>query len=147
VGHSFGGAIALEIALTQPSFIKSLTLYEPASFHIMNNDDGEDRKLFAGLKQIAHALFSETKAGRPDLGMKAFVDFWNGEGAWESLSTAAQSNLAKSANLVVSDFACLFHETWNLESLGRLNIPTLMLLGMNSPAIAQRNSNSYSRAY
>jgi pimeloyl-ACP methyl ester carboxylesterase len=75
VGHSFGGAVALKITLTQPNLIKSLTIYEPASFHIMNNDDGEDRKLFVGLQQIAHALSTETLAGRPDLGMKVFVDF------------------------------------------------------------------------
>jgi len=106
----------------------------------MNNDDGEDRELFAGLQQIAHALSAETLAGRPDLGMKVFVDFWNGKNAWEHLSPAAQNNLAKTADLVIADFSNLFSETWGLESLGRLNIPTMMLLGMESPAIAQRTA-------
>jgi len=140
VGHSFGGAVALKIALTQPNLIKSLTLYEPASFHIMNDDDDEDRNLFSDLKRIADTLSAETLAGRPDLGMKGFVDFWNGEGAWENLSRAAQCNLAKSAKLVASDFSCLFHETWKMKSLGCINIPTMMLVGMNSPAIAQQTA-------
>ena len=138
VGHSFGGAVALKIALTRPNMVKSLTLYEPAAFHIMKNDDQEDTKLLAGIKQIAQTLSSQALAGRPDRGMKVFVDFWNGKGAWESFSPAGQNNLAKSADLVIADFLSLFEETWELEYLGRLNIPTKMLLGTKSPAIAQR---------
>jgi pimeloyl-ACP methyl ester carboxylesterase len=140
VGHSFGGGVALKIALTRPDLVKSLTLYEPASFHVMNNDDHQDRKSYAEFKQIAQILSSATTAGRPDHGMKAFVDFWNGKNAWEHLSPAAQNNLAKTADLVIADFSNLFSETWGLESLGRLNIPTMMLLGMESPAIAQRTA-------
>ena len=34
VGHSYGGALALRIAVTWPMAISSLTLFEPAIFHL-----------------------------------------------------------------------------------------------------------------
>src|ERR1700730_10624309 len=43
VGHSYGGGLALHIALRRPDRIASLALYEPAAFHLLNQTEtGED---------------------------------------------------------------------------------------------------------
>src|SRR5215470_1915656 len=34
VGHSYGGGVALHVALARPSQIASLVLYEPSAFHL-----------------------------------------------------------------------------------------------------------------
>lgn len=138
VGHSFGGAVAIKIALARPDLVKSLTLYEPATFHIMNNDDSRDRKHYYGIKQIEQTLASATTTGHADQGMKTFVDFWNGKSAWDSISQSARNHLAGCAKSVIADFSNLFTETWELDCLDQLNIPTLMIMGMDSPAITQR---------
>ena len=35
VGHSYGGGVALHVALRRPHAIASLTLYEPSAFHLL----------------------------------------------------------------------------------------------------------------
>jgi pimeloyl-ACP methyl ester carboxylesterase len=35
VGHSYGGGVALHVALARPDRIASLTLYEPSAFHML----------------------------------------------------------------------------------------------------------------
>ena len=35
VGHSYGGAVALRVAMARPSCIASLSLYEPSAFHLL----------------------------------------------------------------------------------------------------------------
>jgi pimeloyl-ACP methyl ester carboxylesterase len=35
VGHSYGGGVALHVALARPTRIASLTLYEPSAFHLL----------------------------------------------------------------------------------------------------------------
>ena len=40
VGHSYGGAVALEMALRWPERVRSLTLYEPVRFALLLHDGG-----------------------------------------------------------------------------------------------------------
>ena len=35
VGHSYGGGVALHVALARPARIASLALYEPSAFHLL----------------------------------------------------------------------------------------------------------------
>src|SRR5262245_12500855 len=35
VGHSYGGGVALHVALARPEKLASLTLYEPSAFHLL----------------------------------------------------------------------------------------------------------------
>ena len=82
VGHSLGGNVSLKIALMRPDLIKSLTLYEPATFHFLNHGNSEDKSAFANINQVSGLLTANVASGRPDLGMMHFIDFWNGEGSW-----------------------------------------------------------------
>lgn len=138
VGHSHGAAVALKIALMRPDLIKSLTLYEPATFHFLKHGNPGDRKLFQEINLISAVLTTAAATARPDLGMMRFIDFWNGEGAWERCPERHREIFASQATSIMSDFARGFSETWTLNDLRHLNIPTQMLMGDKSPAIAQR---------
>lgn len=139
IGHSFGGGVAIKIALMRPELVKSLTLFEPAAFHVLEHRD-DDGSLLGSLKDIGTLLRTSTGNGRADLGMKGFVNFWNGDDAWERMSDNIRTVLAGIARTVIADFASVFSETWTLENLAGLTMPTLMLTGMDSPAIAQRTA-------
>jgi len=140
IGHSNGAGIALKVALMRPDLIKSLTLYEPGAFHLLQNGTGEDRKMFEEIKQISETLNATSASQRPELGMKEFIDFWNCEGTWDQLPENGQQRFSKLATSVIADFARIFSETWDLEELRNLDMPTLVLMGMDSPQVAQRVS-------
>lgn len=138
VGHSFGAAIALKIALMRPDLVKSLCLYEPACFHFLRDGDQTDRDLYAGIADVSGALSSSVRTNSPEEGMKRFIDFWNGAGAWNRMPAPTQQHLAGQAGCVMTDFARGFAEGWTPAELDRLTIPTLVMMGMDSPALAQR---------
>ncbi len=138
VGHSFGAAIALKIAMMRPDLIKSLCLYEPACFHFLRDGDQTDRDLYSGIADVSETLSRNARAGDPEKGMKRFIDFWNGADAWHRMPAYAQQHLAAQANSVMTDFARGFAESWTPGELVRLEMPTLVMMGMDSPALAQR---------
>lgn len=138
VGHSFGAGIALKIAMMRPDLVKSLSLYEPACFHFLGNGDQTDRDLFSGIASVSENLRASSKSGEPAAGMKRFIDFWNGSDAWERMPAYAQLHLAAQSQSVIDDFARGFAENWTPAELARLTMPTLVMLGMESPALAQR---------
>ena len=75
VGHSYGGALALHIALKRPNRIASLALYEPSAFYLLNlTETGE------------HAAFQEIVAITRETGNGVITgDYRAGEKAQTSL--------------------------------------------------------------
>ena len=140
VGHSFGGAVALKIALMRPDLVKSLTLYEPVAFHILNGRGPADAELLEGLSQVEKRLRSEGTDNPGGPGIKAFIDFWNGESAWDRMPEKLRATLLSATASVLADFDSCFSEDWRLEDLGGLDMPTQILTGMESPEIAQRTA-------
>jgi pimeloyl-ACP methyl ester carboxylesterase len=53
VGHSFGGVVGLQLALRFPEHLRSLTLIEPAAFHLLRDGDDEDER---ALRQISNQM-------------------------------------------------------------------------------------------
>lgn len=140
VGHSFGGGVALKIALVYPQLVKSLTLYEPIAFHLLLDSDAVDRALVWELQQIAHSMTGQLNSGADNIDMSPFIDFWNGTGCWQNMPEAARDKIAGTAENVVGDFEAELGETWSLDDLLKLDIPTQVMMGMDSPAVAQRMS-------
>src|SRR3546814_6449107 len=80
VGHSYGGAVALKIALTRPQRVLSLTLIEPVVFHLLPlAGDDEDMRLYRTILGVRDRLRGAVAAGWPAHGLATFVDFWPGE--------------------------------------------------------------------
>jgi pimeloyl-ACP methyl ester carboxylesterase len=139
VGHSFGGAVALKIALSQPQRVLSLTLIEPVLFHLLPLAGGdEDMRLYRGILGIRDRLRGAVAAGWPAHGMAAFVDFWNGEGAWDKVDAEQRQRLAAQARAVLRNFTACFGESWPVTEIARLAMPLLIVSGQASPAVARR---------
>ena len=138
VGHSFGGAVALQIALEYPEWVSSLTLIEPTVFHLLRDGDAADRRLHATMAALSGALNASAALGNPSSGMAQFIDFWNGHGAWARTNPALRSYLAGQIGQVINNFAAGEAEHWALEACEKISCPTLAVMGTDSPAPAQR---------
>ncbi|GKX32511.1 MAG: alpha/beta hydrolase [Rhizobiaceae bacterium MnEN-MB40S] len=147
VGHSNGAGVALKIAMVRPDLVKSLALYEPATFHFLSRGCSTDRALFRQISRLAGLVSVSLAFGNPDRGMRAFINFWNGDGAWESLPDKSRGKFASQARSIIADFNAGFAESWTLQDLGAINLPTLMMSGGQSPDIAARVTSHITSAF
>ena len=134
VGHSYGGAVALRFALERPERVRTLTLIEPVAFHLLRLDRAERDWLLAEVQAIASAVARD----RHGSGMRRFVDYWNGPGAWAGLTEEKRSDLARLAVTVAENFAATVAEAIPLETYRRIQVPVLLFRGADSPAPARR---------
>lgn len=139
VGHSYGGAVALKIALTQPLRVASLTLIEPVLFHLLPLAGGDDdMRLYRAILGVRDRLRGAVAAGWPAHGMAAFIDFWNGQGSWDKAEIEQRQRLAAQARAVLRNFTACFGESWPVWELRHLSVPLLAICGENSPEVGRR---------
>lgn len=146
LGHSYGGAIAIKIALMRPDLVKSLTVYEPATFHFLKNGSSTDKRLFQQIAQVSKQVSLAVAEQNPSAGMRHFLDFWNGNGFWDQLPAVARRRFSGMISSIKADFTHGFGETWELTDLGALDIPTLVMTGLESPELTQHVAGAVAKA-
>jgi pimeloyl-ACP methyl ester carboxylesterase len=138
VGHSYGGAVALQIARRCPECLNSLTLIEPAAFHLLIDGDRADELAFDEIMDIAATIARAVNCGDYFKAMRRFVDYWSGEGTWAALSSQQRAALAASIEKVTLEFWATLNEPTRLEDFAEIELPTLVLCGGRSPLPARR---------
>lgn len=133
VGHSYGGAVALRLALDHPYAFQSLTLIEPVAFHLLQGRDATVKHFLAEIRALSNSVCRGVAEGRPADAMAGFVDYWNGAGSWQVLSEERRAALAATAGKVAMDFFSSMTETRMLEAYRRILLPTQILVGDRSP--------------
>lgn len=92
VAHSYGGLLALQLALDPAVPVKSMWLYEPVMFGSMKALAEQAPELLsapvmADLQGVFAntRLFDDLEAGGTDAWLEGFVDYWSGPGVWASM--------------------------------------------------------------
>lgn len=140
VGHSYGGAVALQFAFRYPRYLKTLTLIEPASFHLLRDGDDIDQRAFREISEVGATVASAVNCGDYFGGMRRFVDYWGGEGAWDALPASQRLALAARINKVTLDFWATLNDPMRRADLASLEMPTLVVSGGQSPLPTRRIS-------
>jgi pimeloyl-ACP methyl ester carboxylesterase len=138
VGHSFGGVVALRVALDTPHLLRSLTVIEPVAFQLLRGGEEGDAELYAEVRALGASVFESTLSGHGHAGMQRFVDYWNGDGSWARLAPATQDRLALQIGGIAANFSCVFADWSRLADYQRIAVPTLVLSGGRSPKPAIR---------
>ena len=84
VGHSYGGAVAVRIALAKRQSVQALVLYEPALWGLLATVDPDDE----GTKEIEavrQSLIEQLGLGNDEAATQGFIDYWAGVGTWASV--------------------------------------------------------------
>jgi pimeloyl-ACP methyl ester carboxylesterase len=138
VGHSYGGAVALKVALSDAVQLQSLTLIEPVAFHLLHTQHVEDTDLLDEVLGIGEAVTSAVASGDYHHGMQRFIDYWNGDGVWSQFTDEKRAALARHSSRVALDFWSTTTEETTLDACTRLGVPTLILCGEHTPAPTRR---------
>jgi pimeloyl-ACP methyl ester carboxylesterase len=133
VGHSYGAAVALIVALATPHRVSALALYEPTIFRLLDVESpppNEADGIRFGVACAAAAL----DAGYPDRAAGYFVDYWAGQGAWARTPESQRMRIVAAIVNIREWAGALFSEPTPLRAFGELDIPVLYMVGRDSPA-------------
>jgi pimeloyl-ACP methyl ester carboxylesterase len=133
VGHSYGGGVALHVALARPERIASLALYEPSAFHLLRQMGSNAAEAFAEITSIARRTCQGVVTGDYRGAASAFVNYWNGSGAWDALRPAVQQALIRWLPKAPLDFRALIEEPTPASAYRKLGFPVLILRGEHAP--------------
>lgn len=137
VGHSYGGAVALQIALQQPRRVRSFTLYEPVAFGLLAAL-GPDEPGWLEIRDVATTLGARLDDG-DDLGAaRGFCAYWQGRDVWPELDEVQRVRLAEAMPSVRRHFEALFAAQWSDGLLGMLQMPVQLLCGSATRTSARR---------
>jgi pimeloyl-ACP methyl ester carboxylesterase len=136
VGYSYGGVVALALALRDPAPVLSLTLIEPVFFSALRHA-GETDALgrLVALRQDFDALLRD---GKREAAMARFIDFWAGDGAWTKLALPLRDGMLAMAAKIVLDWEASFAFDPHRDAVAALGPRTLLLQGDQSPQPMQR---------
>jgi pimeloyl-ACP methyl ester carboxylesterase len=131
VGHSYGGALALRLAAREPALVRSLAVYEPVAFGVL---DGRDPEGAAALAQALPDDFLDPAGGGGAEWVGRFVDFWNGAGTWERLAPARKAALCTTGRKSWLEVCALLRAP---DRHFDIRCPTLVMVGTRSPRPAE----------
>ncbi len=135
VGHSYGGLLALKLALAHPPAVRSLSLYEPVAFGIL--DARADADALAELERVAHRYVPDAD-GADDAWLEHFVDWWNGAGTWAGLPAAMRAGFHAVSWKLYQEVTSLRADRTDAATFGTIAAPTLLLGGALTPLPARR---------
>lgn len=142
VGHSYGGLVALEMALSGRLPVRSLYLYEPVLFASLRErvDDiaveaaNEVRSMYANRQ-----FFEDAEHGGDDAWLEQFVDYWNGVGAWSAMPPKAQAAMRRVGWKMHLEVRAIATQARPFEAYA-LPIPTTVVSGAGSTAASREMS-------
>jgi pimeloyl-ACP methyl ester carboxylesterase len=133
VGHSYGGAVALELARRYPGRVNSLVLYEPVCMPLLFAD-GQRRSHALESWNLASAVWQAVEVGALHEAAEQFVDYWSGTGTWHSFPDSTRTAISACMPKVASEFQAIFSAGWTCDAFSGISCPTLVIKGTASPA-------------
>jgi pimeloyl-ACP methyl ester carboxylesterase len=136
VGHSFGGAVALQLALDAPAVVHSLALLEPALF------------VGASAQAYRESLVRSTQRYRAEGPVLVMEEFFRAR--WAHSRAALEQVLPGAFDQAVADAPATFELdiglldwTFGETEARRIKLPALVVLGGESPALHPRFEETY----
>ena len=138
VGHSFGGLVALVVALRNQVPLSSLMILEAPAMELLRSE-GEDRhySLFRDMTEAYFASFASGNAGA----IAAMIDFYGGPGTFASWPPRVCAYAERTTPVNIVDWASAYGFPLSAASLAAIRMPVLVARGSAShPAMQCANA-------
>ncbi len=127
IGHSFGGAAALRLAVEHPALVRTATLFEPVFFHAALVDAPD-----TVAEHDAMAEPAMTALGRGDraLAARLFNRMWSEGPRWPELTEASRAAMTRAIPVVPGERDFIMHDSERLlPRLADCPVPVLVVRG------------------
>lgn len=134
VGHSYGGAVALRFCHYFPGRVKTLTLFEPVAFHLLDPSDPGLEPVLAMMRELSRLMM----AGLREQAAATFLDYWSGSGSFANFPARVQKEFAQRTDKLALDFSALTRTKLTLNDYQQLQLPVTLIAGRSSRLPALR---------
>jgi len=135
VGHSYGGLVALHLALAGRIALRSLILIEPVAFFLLPHAGAQEA--WAEIRALGDGYAAGIAAGDTEAALRQFIDYWAGRGAWDAMDETLRAQIRRSARKIVLDFQIAFTDP-GLEAVRALKCPVRIVSGGRTRAPTRR---------
>lgn len=135
VGHSYGAALALIVALANPGRVAALVLYEPTLFALLDAERAPPNEA-DGIRGAVTAASAALDHGQADSAAQHFIDYWMGPGSWAMTAESRKPAIAAAVGNVRRWAHALLSEPTPLAAMRTLDMPVLFMLGKRSTVSA-----------
>lgn len=129
VTNSFGGELAMKVAIQRPELVASLAMHEPNLFAILGE---ESAPLLQELGVHVGATMAELKQGNFEAALPLFLNGVCAPGTWNELPESMQETFIYNAPTAITDFEDPTLGTIDVDQLTRVTLPTLLTDGGRS---------------
>jgi pimeloyl-ACP methyl ester carboxylesterase len=135
VGHSFGGLVALAVALRGRARLASLTIIEAPA--VMMLAAGGEIQHIRAFDEMTAAYFGAFNEGNADA-IGTMIDFFGGAGTFASWPPRVRAYAVATTPVNILDWETAFDYRLTAEALARIEVPTLVIRGGTSHPAMQR---------
>lgn len=128
VAHSYGAALALQIAIDHPERVRSLTLYEPVAFGLLRRHEPWGAA-WAEIRELAQGLAGSVAMAQNETAAQHFTNYWSNSEGWARLNEHQQAAIAARMPTVHRHFEALFAAPWGPAELRELRMPVQLICG------------------
>ncbi|MGP8124199.1 MAG: alpha/beta fold hydrolase [Xanthobacteraceae bacterium] len=138
VGHSFGGLVALAVALRNRVAVASLAILEAPAVQVLRNE--QDDRHYRAFRQMTQSYFADFDRGNVEA-IAAMIDFYGGAGTFASWPPRVRSYAMETTRANILDWASAYGFSLSAASLATTRIPGLVVWGGAShPAVQRANA-------
>jgi pimeloyl-ACP methyl ester carboxylesterase len=138
VGHSFGGLVALAVALRRRVALTSLVILEAPAAELLR-ECNEDRD-YRAFKEMTDGYFARFAAGDREA-IAAMIDFYGGPGTYASWPPRVRAYAVETTAVNIRDWASAYGCPLPATALAAVATPSLVVWGGAShPAVQRANA-------
>jgi len=135
VGHSFGGVVAIAVALRNRVPLASLTVIEAPAAELLR--DNGDRQHYRAFRQMTDGYFAAFASGDVE-SIATMIDFYGGTGTFASWPPNVRAYALETTAVNILDWASAYGFPLSAAALASIDIPVLVLWGQLSHSPVQR---------
>ncbi len=137
VGHSFGGLVALAVALRNQVSLASLTIIEAPAAEVLR-DRKEDRH-YRAFRRMTDIYFAAFEGGNAEA-IETMIDFYGGAGTFAGWPPRVRAYAVETTPTNILDWASAYGFPLSAELLAAVRLPIFVLRGGAShPAVQRAN--------